>query len=357
MLPIFALLPEILAAILETLGLMGTVVTILTFIKGALPDLAREHAPYAISDQAIAIAATVNSPTYGNAALLADADVNLALIHGWITDLTNGTTPVSLPVVPPSGYGGASYSDIANAVWNEAQAALPTTPADALQQVARSLNTTADFDMPLYSGIFRVSRIDWVDQSFYISAIEYPTFDPSDILVDDTLLSCLTRQNVGWTLSTPWGPQTFVGLDPGSGGKAHYITTIDEAEFALRYLGGAPPLIPPVGGLWPGLDGVTLGTPIALAEGMTIAGPLDGVIVSITGVPARMAAFDFDGLLSYRNAGSITFVTDNGDAETFQNLGFASAVYVPRFMVQAETCKLRCDPGITGTVTPWVRIT
>lgn len=109
--------------------------------------------------------------------------------------------------------------------------------------------------------------------------------------------------------------------------------------------------VPPV---WPGLDLVTLGTPVALDSGVTITEPMDGVLISITGTePDYTHFYTYDDLRAWRNVGALVFLSDDGQAEGFQPIGFVSAVYCPRSMKQASAVKLKCGHGLTGTVTPW----
>ena len=106
--------------------------------------------------------------------------------------------------------------------------------------------------------------------------------------------------------------------------------------------------------VWPGLANVTLGTPVALASGVTITTPMDGVIVSITGTdPDFEHYYTYDDLRAYRNVGALVFLDDDGHAESFQPIGFVSAVYCPRSMKRAGAVKMKVGHGLTGTVTPW----
>jgi hypothetical protein len=115
-----------------------------------------------------------------------------------------------------------------------------------------------------------------------------------------------------------------------------------------------PPVIPPASPVWPGLANVTLGTPVALASGVTIVTPMDGVLIDITGTdPDFNHHFNYDGLVAHRNVGALVFLTDDGEAEGFQPLGFISAVYCPRTIKRAGAVKLMSSHGLTGTVTPW----
>lgn len=108
--------------------------------------------------------------------------------------------------------------------------------------------------------------------------------------------------------------------------------------------------LPPI---WPGITGVRLGTPVALTPMLTLAGPMNGVVVTITSVPAGQGSYDYNGLTEYRYIGSLTFLSDRGDAEHYQQLGFQSAVYTPRTMHSAASVHLRTYAGVSGTITPW----
>ena len=335
---------------------------ILSVIQGLLKSVSQEKIPFLIESTVVATSLNVGSPSYGLAALHTqiqgvkdDLDASVASLTLQLVNLTDGTTPVSLPVTPPSGYGGASTSDIADQVWNGAIATIPSTPGDALLQVARSLNVTSLYDMPLYVGIFRVSRIDWSAPGIYQSGVGYPTFDPTGVLVSDTLLSCLTRQNPDWTCGNPWGPQSYVGLDWNGVSSSHYTTIIDEAGFKTlkESLGLLPPsLLAPI---WPGSALATLGTSVALDRTVTLTEAKDGVIVTLTGVPPGKPTYVLGGLTATAHIGQIAFVADNGAAEYPQNLSFASEIYVPLALVGASAVVLRTIPGVAGTVQAWTR--
>ena len=112
--------------------------------------------------------------------------------------------------------------------------------------------------------------------------------------------------------------------------------------------------VPPV---WPGLANVTLGEPVALAQGVTITTPMDGVVVSITGASSGTMWFTYDDLRSWRNVGALTFLDEEGHAEGYQALGFTSEVYVPRRLKQASGVKVMGGRGVSGTITPWLENT
>lgn len=105
--------------------------------------------------------------------------------------------------------------------------------------------------------------------------------------------------------------------------------------------------------VWPGLANVTIGQQKPLAVGVTLAGPLHGVIIDVTSAGTHGPPFQFDGDLSHQKIGAITFQTDNGKNEFPQLLGFGHAIYTPKAMKQANAAKIRCAADVIGTATAW----
>ena len=97
---------------------------------------------------------------------------------------------------------------------------------------------------------------------------------------------------------------------------------------------------------------MVLGTSMAISPGMTIPGPLHGLIVAITGVPTGANFFSFDGDLSYRNLGQVTLQDDNGQLEQATSLRFTRALYCPHPITVAATARLRSSYAATGTAPP-----
>ena len=107
---------------------------------------------------------------------------------------------------------------------------------------------------------------------------------------------------------------------------------------------------PPV---WPGLANVVLGTPVDISLSFTVDGPMDGVLVAIATYPTLKGQYTYDDMVSALKIGALSFVSDNGDAEFIQILGFLNEVYCPKSMAHASSCKVRTVDGVTGTITPW----
>lgn len=131
-------------------------------------------------------------------------------------------------------------------------------------------------------------------------------------------------------------------------GMQHKLDDILAAIAAIPT--ATPALVPPI---WPGIANVTLGTPVAISAGFTVAGPLDGLLIEISYVPPLTGRYLFDGVPSYTHIGQVAFVSDNGDYEYPQNLGFQNQLVTPKLMVRAQSAVVRAKQAVTGTVTPW----
>lgn len=263
--------------------------------------------------------------------------------------------PVRLPATPPPGYGGASTSAIAQEVWSYV---IPgdTFNVGSLQHfagfLAQGLGVNAV--LPLRDSLFFGIEGDLEDAQADIPDGAVPNGDPSTILPTDDLPTWLNRESgyVGWSVGA--GHSHFSVVTPFPGPPNQFICLLSEPEFEQlkATIVGKSTLVAPV---WPGLAHVTLGVAVPISSSFTVPGPMDGVIVSIASVPSRFGRFNFGSQFKYLNQGSLAFVSDDGQAEEPQTLGFTSAVYVPRAMVQAASCGVRSPNGATGTVTPWVR--
>jgi hypothetical protein len=179
----------------------------------------------------------------------------------------------------------------------------------------------------------------------------FPAPDVRNILTADTLLGWLNREDTlhTWTFDD----SGFAGTDlQDELSSWRFICLLSPQAFALLK-GGVPVALTNAAPVWPGLSAVTLGTPVDLADTVTVEGPMDGVIVSLTSVPTTRGHYVYGDLTAWLNIGALTFVDDNGQAEVHQPLNFTGQVYCPKSMVHAGSCKLRVGAGVVGTVTPW----
>ena len=272
-----------------------------------------------------------------------------------IAALPDGSGPVVLPTTPPTGYG-VDDGSIAGAVWAYHAGGYTQAAGDLLLDAGMmAINmSVAGVQFPISPTKYFNIRGTWFSTSGASDATSYPTFPIANILADDTLGVFLERESgfSGWTAN---GDGTWDVWQDSAHTDFHIQSRITDAEFlVLRDGPGAASaqLAPPV---WPGVLNVTLGTPVSISTGFTVSETMDGVIVSITGVPTRANFFDFDGSPSYRNLGALSFFTDDNEQEQAQGLGFESQIYTPHTMFQAAGVKIRTVGGVTGTVTPWHR--
>ena len=328
----------------------ATIQQILRELLANKGNQAIEHANYAIETIAANGTNTVNHPTWGNHAILT---------------AIQGLTPVTLPVTPPAGYGGPSESDVATAVWEYMISQQNPDGYDLNAQAAEWLYTIAhshaiysmtegvpDSEQPYY-------RLVFGGLSTQYSIGYHPTItiqtrpDPPDwslLRAGDTVLSFLQRNQPGYWTGT--GPTMIAGDGSIAWHNLYGAPTGAWWRSGFQLPIQLPALSPPV---WPGLDSVTLGTPVALAHGLTITEPMHGVVVAISAVDPKQMYYTYDDIRAYRHIGALAFVDDNGDAEGWQSLGFVSAVYCCRSMAQAAAVKIMSANGTVGTVTPWTR--
>jgi hypothetical protein len=196
------------------------------------------------------------------------------------------------------------------------------------------------------------------------SPIEIPAAPPLyNVLVGDTVLSFLERELdtfawtfLAWPLSAGGGGRVGFQL-PTSNHLCYLCSTLTDADIQALWPPAEvepPTVVVNVPPTYPGVDKVTLGTPVALAMGVTITEPMDGVIISITAVAPAKPYFTYDDLRGYRHIGTLVFLNDEGQAEQWQDMNFTSAIYCCRTIGRAAAVKIRTASGTEGTVTPWL---
>lgn len=351
---LIGLVREVLQTVLSLLGLAN-------LIYGNTVKAAQETTPFIIQDSVKATQGDVENVGFGLFAIKTELDTlttevaslaasvalatDLAAISGQLTGLSSAlptawVTPIGNAVWgwPVPTTGNAAYTFITLAGWGAQQRGFPQT------------NEETAFATALWK-VMGTWGEDGVSDPNPNTTFE---LDLTTILASDlTSADWLNR-----TLSTvTWLPPLAngcLGIEDVDG--ANWLWYVDlpidkwlqlKANLGLTPAGSGAPV-------WPGLAGVTLGTPVAISSGFTVPGPMHGVIVSITSLTGSKPFFDFDGSISYRNIGALTFQDDNGEEEFPQNLGFTAAVYCPKSMVEAAACLVRADASLSGTVTPWV---
>lgn len=269
-----------------------------------------------------------------------------------------GANVVNLPATPPTGYGGAAANDVASAVW----AFQLLNSLEQLRTADSALTEILAFvDAWQHTGTIPVVGtghfVQYTNRAWlyhWSEGITPPDPDYADIQADDTVLTWLTRTE---TTHQPWSQDASTGFCyttvlVGEEYQNQIWCTLTDAELlSLGGYGGAgvTTTLP----LWPGLAGVTLGTPVALSSNLTVAGPMQGVLINVTEVPDKGGRFTVGDNSWYFNVGQISFVTDNGEAEPWQYLSWKDAIYTPKTMHAAASCLIRWLSDAAGTATPW----
>lgn len=349
------LLERIIGILLQSFGLAQ-------LIQGQTVHVAQETVPYEIATELAVVEGLLTDPDIGQkalsnkiAALAASQTAGFAAVEAAIGTPQQAGSEVTLPAVPPAGYGGLDATATGDAVW--------------LWKDSQNNNAITLLQLGGYTGEY---DFEWIARSipgqpylrFVTAGNDFPAdlnnlgpqqpLDAATIVPSDATPAAWVERayaDYGWQEFGLWDNTTVLVYADGNNPGYYWALDLTQQQFdALRSSSTAIAVAP----VWPGLAAATLGTPVALAPSVTVPGPLDGIIVSITSVTEQAGFYPFADIRSYRNLGALVFVDDNGQAEYPQNLGLTSGVYTPKSMVQASECILRTYPGVTGTVTPWV---
>lgn len=351
---ILATLIGIAAAVTQTVNIVNTINTLVNAIHNLLFP---PGPPIDFQTQATEIAsiqAHVLDPTYGLQALQALMVANQTALLAAIGTPQQAGSAVTLPTTPPSGYGSTDAAAVAAAVWATVGPTSSHGAMSMLEDSASFPNQWALWNDQVNSSQLAGWRTVWTD--LWSEPVSFgfpiPSLDFSTVLAtDDTAVDWINRV-AGSVIVFDFG-----GGVPGATddfGNAIYAEALNTPFFQLlrnQQLGLGKTRVPPV---WPGLANVTIGSPSTLTDGLTITGPMDGVIVAVTSAPPGKAKYVYGTVTAYQHIGALSFEDDNGEQEAFQPVQFESQVYCPQFMVTSAGVRFKVAPGVTGTATPFV---
>jgi hypothetical protein len=338
----------ILAIVTRLLGLVAELLGIATLIRGFAENSAQEHSPYLIEGIVTTAGLSIANPTYGLAAAHAEREAILAAIAA-----LNAPVLAAIAALPAGSalVNPPSSGDNADAVW---LATLPLSGgliAGTAQQYAGYFALRAGEmggwrtpDNPYF--VYR----GWLwDHTKPLPDHGWPTGDWLDISADDTRLTWLTRTepSYAWTLDQYSG---MVQAESYQGGTSRFTLTEPQFKAVRDQLAGATPNHPPT---WPGVADVTLGITVPCAESTVLELPMDGLLILITSYPATRSRWGAPPYLSVYHTGRLAFVTDNGDVEEFQYMGWTNAIYTPRSMKRAAGVVIFLEPNVEAAATPW----
>jgi hypothetical protein len=288
--------------------------------------------------------------------LNASSNVNLlAHLHSIIALLGDGIPGVLDAIAAlPAGSSIPTASDNASGVWNALD---PFSDDEALpygQELANA-HRWATFSISggslpaKYSPFFNVSypppSPDTIPSDY-----TWPQPDWANILAYDTLVSWLVRTCPDFSWTTDASGENVIGYltslyEPEA---PHFTPRLTQTEWARVY--GARAAKAPI---WPGIDGVTLGTTVPAAASTVLEIPMDGILWVTTDYPPARSRWGAAPYYSVYHTGRLAFITDNGDLEPFQYMGWQNAVYVPQTMGRAAGVVVFLEANIEGAITPW----
>lgn len=317
------------------------------------PDTFIGHDP-AYPQSNISIEGLLNSITIPESGgmTVEEHDQLMGLVNADSAQIAGDVWGYNLPVVDNAGVGDGLMAQ--------------TVVKDLWHTICRTMGITG-FPIPdrphfqlitpdLGTGVAEVP--DWTSQ---VQTFDVPALDLSLVLDGDTVLTFLQREYPGYSW-TDIGPGGFAGggvvwLQPLNQ-QYWYRCMLTDADLLNRASlttitsnttnitsGGAP--------VWPGSGGVTLSTPVALVDNLTVTETMDGVIVAVTTPPSGLGRYRIGGNLYDYGVGRIAFGNDVGDLEPWQYLGFRAGVFTPKTMAHASSVHLQVLGGAGGTVTPW----
>jgi hypothetical protein len=349
---LLAAIEQALAAILNVLGISQLMYGLLQQFGVVISTAAQEHYRYEIQGYTLAANNQLADATFGLAAIKTELDgIGLAIIA--LGNPQQTAQPVTLPSTPPAGYGGATASAAAAAVWSfvstdesTQMGVIMSAQSVFLRVVRDSLGFEQRIGQRFLVSFDPFSLVDNPNTSF-------PSHSAAEILTtDDTLLDFLQRIEPGWTWNQ-LGDGTYWAAQPGTAGGALMYAAITPGEFAWFKAtnGGKLPTVnvPPV---WPGLSNVTYGGTQSMdAPNGQLDGPADGYHIVIDATPSWAGKFDFGVVQSWRNVGAIAFLDDEGVPEPAQTLGFANVIYTPQRMTHSDGALYRIATGYHCTAT------
>lgn len=306
-----------------------------------------------VANDVVTIEAQQVDPVFGLSAIATLIAVARDDILAAVALTQQSGTPVTLPATTPAGGGWVDQSNVGTNIWDYVETLGDVTPYINLQFAGLWAQFRQNYGLGPELGDWLVAG-NWYPRGDAGWTIAEPTLDPSTILPGDDLLSWIARTNPSFTCTWFNGVGNVVQLQETivTADIHQFYTTIDGGYFALL-MASLFPVAAAGAPIWPGLSGVTLGTPVALSDGLVLAGPLAGILIDITAVAPPVSYYPFGSIRSYVRAGAVVFTTDRGDSEFPEPFGPANQLITPKTMEVAASATLRVTSGIVGTVTPF----
>lgn len=105
--------------------------------------------------------------------------------------------------------------------------------------------------------------------------------------------------------------------------------------------------------LWPGIGGVTWGTPVVMSAPTQITAACHGVSVEISAYPPGQSRQPAGSTIRHKGIAWLSFVNDAGDFEQLEQIQHSQSVILTRQLEIAAGLAVYCKPGCTLIVTPF----
>lgn len=312
----------ILNAVLRVLSIVGEILGIVQTVQAGQSLLATEATVDRIDGNVKDIQLKINDSVIGLAALQAQiatfqatTALDFTALSTQISAFSPGGSTVQIGMIDIGGISPAMLEVVAEYVWNFDG---PTTAHNAIDLLEDAAVPNIAFDnwqttLPFHN------LAGWEFRG--LTNIDDASPAGSELLpLDFSTVAAGDATAVDW-LNRVWGDTHFVDAGGGAPGFTDdnsnfmWVPWLQQPLFEIlrdRALGVSGATGAPV---WPGIAGVTLGTSVPIDTGVTVVGPMQGVLIALTSVPAEKSFFTFDTDNSYRNIGALTFQSDNGDDE------------------------------------------
>lgn len=346
---------DILNAILEALGIIQVISGAIVEVKAILGLPAQEASVQEILDFSREDRFSIDLMEQQLLQILAKMDIQTESLTNQIGFPQQDNVPVVLPPHPPVTWPNPALpTDIAGAVWSFPGAGNGQDANDRLDQCYFWALNFAQMSGMMPSGY----NPGWLYAGYWGSTYGTPSGVAALPALDFSTINASYATLLDWARAN-YAFVTWVDAGDGWVGTHDFdvsspftaVIALSPQEFELLKARNSIKSAP----VWPGLAGVTLGTPLALSDGLTIPGPLHGVLISISAVAYPVSYYPFGAMKSYVKAGGIVFVDDNSQGEMAQLIGLDDNVVCPRTMLEADHALLRLTTGVVGSITPWVR--
>lgn len=367
----------VLAAVIQILSLVLQVLPILQQIRDTVSHTAVEDGPKVIQSFVSDNYRALTHATYGLNALHTDIAAVDTKIDTVLTNVEGVYTATQVIIDDIAAIGAPpDYSATLQAIL-DAIAGIPTPPTppstaaiaeDVWQYPMVDSNTpqgllqgaglasfilSAQVGLPLAGAPMFSLWGPWDNYHGVYANVQTPLPDWSDIGADETILAWLQRTDAQNTWEADINTGLPVAVVSGGGAWGHFEIRPSFFELPARAGQPPPPSLPPIDILtapvWPGVADATLGGTVSLVDQLELAGPMHGVITNITTPPSKTGLRMIGGQPYDYNVGEIAFVSDRGDIEPWQYMGFRTALFTPKTMATASAALFRVLAGAVGT--------